>query len=279
MQREHNESPSAVPAAFSLAGRVALVTGAGSAGGIGFATARLLSELGAAVALTATTDRAHERAAELAAAGIPAVGVVADLTDDEQVRRAVAEVTAALGAPSVLVNNAGMTSTSLPALSVDAPGGSESGTLADLSPEQWHRSLQRNLDTSYLTTRAVLPMMIAGGWGRVVMVSSVTGPIMAMRAEIAYAAAKAGMVGLVRAVAVDSAAAGVTVNAVAPGWIATASQTAHEVRQGHHTPIGRSARADEVAAVIAFLCTPGASYITGQCLVVDGGNSVAEERT
>jgi 3-oxoacyl-[acyl-carrier protein] reductase len=190
-----------VPAAFSLAGRVALVTGAGSAEGIGFATARLLSELGAAVALTATTDRAHERAAELAARGVAAVGVVADLTDEEQC-----------------------------------------------------------------------------GWGRVVMVASVTGPVMAIRAETAYAAAKAGMVGLARAVAVDSAAAGVTVNAVAPGWVATASQTAHEVGQGHHTPVGRSARADEVAAVIAFLCTPGASYITGQCLVVDGGNSIAEER-
>ena len=271
-------SLSVLSEAFSLAGRVALVTGAGSAEGIGFATARLLSELGAAVALTATTDRAHERAAELAAAGVAAVGVIADLTDEEQVRRAVAEVSAALGAPTVLVNNAGMTSASLPAFSVDVQGGSESGTLAELSPEQWHRSLARNLDTAYLTTRAVLPRMIDGGWGRVVMVASVTGPVMAMRAEISYAAAKAGMVGLARAVAVDSAQAGVTVNAVAPGWVATASQTAHEVRQGHHSPVGRSARADEVAAVIAFLCTPGASYITGQCLVVDGGNSIAEER-
>jgi 3-oxoacyl-[acyl-carrier protein] reductase len=268
-----------VPAAFSLAGRVALVTGAGSAEGIGFATARLLSELGAAVALTATTDRAHERAAELAARGVPAVGVVADLTDEEQVRRAIAEITARLGAPAVLVNNAGMTSAAtLPAMSGAGELGSESGTLADLAPEQWHRALQRNLDTAYLTTREVLPAMLSGGWGRVVMVASVTGPVMAMRAEIAYAAAKAGMVGLARAVAVDSAAAGVTVNAVAPGWIATASQTAHEVGEGQHTPAGRSARADEVAAVIAFLCTPGASYITGQCLVVDGGNSIAEER-
>jgi len=232
------------------------------------------------VALTATTDRAQERAAELVAAGVPAVGVIADLTDEEQVRRAVAEVTAALGAPSVLVNNAGMTSTSLPALSVDAQGGSESGTLADLSPEQWHLSLQRNLDTAYLTTRAVLPIMLAGGWGRVVMVSSITGPIMAMRAEIAYAAAKAGMVGLARAIAVDGAQAGVTVNAVRARMDRDREPDSPRGTPGSARPQSDAAPGPmKSPAVIAFLCTPGASYITGQCLVVDGGNSIAEERT
>lgn len=110
------------------------------------------------------------------------------------------------------------------------------------------------------------------------MVASVTGAAMAMRDEAAYAAAKAGMLGLARSVALDHAADGITANSVALGWIATGSQTDDEVRQGRRTPIGRSATPDEVAAAIAFLCTPGSSYVTGQCVVVDGGNSIAEER-
>jgi 3-oxoacyl-[acyl-carrier protein] reductase len=155
--------------------------------------------------------------------------------------------------------------------------GGESGGLADMTLETWRDGIARNLDTAFLVSRATVPRMAAKGWGRVVNVTSVTGPQMAMREEVAYAAAKAGMVGLARSIAVDFGAVGVTANAVAPGWIATGSQTPHEAAQGLLTPVGRSARPDEVAAAIAWLCTPGAGYVTGQCLVVDGGNSIAEE--
>jgi len=101
---------------------------------------------------------------------------------------------------------------------------------------------------------------------------------MAMKNEVSYAAAKAGMTGLMKALALDEAAQGITVNAVAPGWIATESQTESEKAEGATTPIGRSGTPLEIAAAIAFLVSPNASYITGQTLVVDGGNSIAEER-
>ena len=257
------------PAAFDLSGRVALVTGAGAADGIGFATALALGELGASVVVCGLTSRVEQRAVELTDAGIPALGVAVDLTDEDQVTALVAQVIDRFARLDVVVNNAGM-------VSVGTDG--ESGGVEDLSLETWRAGLARNLDTAFLVGRAALPHLRLSDGGRIVNVASVTGPVMAMGGEAVYAAAKAGMVGLTRSLALDTAADGITVNAVAPGWIATGSQTAHEAEQGRRVPVGRSARPDEVASAIAWLCTPGASYITGQCVVVDGGNSIAEER-
>ncbi|MGA0933262.1 MAG: SDR family NAD(P)-dependent oxidoreductase, partial [Candidatus Nanopelagicales bacterium] len=256
------------PPAFDLNGRVALVTGAGSPSGIGFAAARLLAQMGASVEVAATTARSEERAGELVAEGHHAHGSWADLTDATAAQDLVDAARERWGRLDIVVNNAGMTS-------VASPGSAEAGDAIALSPESWRASIARNLDSAFYVSRAALPLMRDAGWGRIVMVASVTGPVMAMQGETGYAAAKAGMVGLTRSLAVDFAASGVTVNAVAPGWIATGSQTDHEREQGLRTPMGRSATADEVASAIAWLCTPGASYTTGQCLVVDGGNSIA----
>jgi 3-oxoacyl-[acyl-carrier protein] reductase len=255
---------------FDLTGRVALVTGAGSPDGIGFATASLLGSMGATVFVTATTSRIEERASELRGEGFAAASMVADLTVEAEADALVAAAVQQFGTVDVVVNNAGMISVSDPDF--------ESGDVGSMSLANWHRSLARNLDTAFLVSRAAVPAMAERGWGRVVMVTSVTGPVMAMQNDVGYAAAKAGMVGLTRAMAVDVADRGVTVNSVAPGWIATASQTAHEVGQGLTTPAGRSGTPQEVAAGVGWLCSPGASYITGQCLVIDGGNCVAEER-
>jgi len=246
---------------------VAVVTGAGSAAGIGFATAMALAEQGHHVVVSSTTARIHERVAALAALGHSATGVVADLTHEDQVA-GLRDAANALGAVNVLVNNAGMAML----------GAMDELTDIDLLPvAQWHGSLARNLTSAFLVTRAFLPDMKGRGYGRIVNVSSTTGTVSAVAGDAAYAAAKAGMVGFTRAIALEAAPYNVTVNAVAPGWIATGSQTEREAVAGLRTPVRRSGTAAEIASVIAFLVSPGASYIVGQLIVADGGNSIVED--
>jgi 3-oxoacyl-[acyl-carrier protein] reductase len=249
------------------AGRIALVTGAGSPAGIGFAAARVLGREGAVLAVASTTDRIHERAAELKGPGAEAAGFVADLTDRNQVHSMVTAVLERFGRIDILVNNAGMTSVG------DDDG--ESPFVA-LDHTRWDLELDRTLGTAFNITRAALPHMVSQGWGRVVMVSSVTGPVVTAPGSSAYAAAKAGMDGLMRGIAIEVAASGVTVNSVQPGWIATGSQLPDEAAAGLHTPIGRSGTPEEVAEVIAFLASERASYVTGTAIVVDGGNTIQE---
>jgi 3-oxoacyl-[acyl-carrier protein] reductase len=243
------------------------VTGAGAADGIGAAVARQLVDEGARVVLGATSDRVHDRARELGD-GDAAVGVVADLTVEGSAEALVSAAVGRWGRLDVLVNNAGMTSV--------ASGWDTDADVASLSLADWESAIARNMTTAFLMCRAAVPVLTAAGYGRIVSVGSTTGSVNAMPGQSTYTAAKAGLVGLSRALALEVIGSGVTVNVVAPGYIATGSQLEFEAAAAASGPSGRSGTPAEIASCVTFLAHESASFVTGAVLVADGGHSLPE---
>ena len=239
---------------MDFSGKLAIVTGA--ANGIGAATAQLLLERGARVfAVDMDRERLEARKAELGSDFIP---YSADLSDNAQAESMVMAGIEALGGLDTLVNNAGI------------------GFLAratDLDFEDWRKVMSIDLDAVFLASRAALPTLIQRR-GNIVCTASVSGVAGDYRFT-AYNAAKAGLLGLVRNLAIDYAAQGVRVNAVSPGFTITATTLTMPAQTQANfaaaVPMGRAAQPEEIAEVITFLASERASYVTGQNIVVDGG--------
>lgn len=238
---------------------VVLVTGASR--GIGAAIARTMAEAGYGVAVNYanSADLAEGVAAEIVAQGGSAVAVQADVSDADQVAAMFATVSAQLGPVTVLVNNAGIT---------------EDGLLLRMGPDQWDRVLSTNLRSVYLCTKAALRPMLRARSGRIISVSSISG-IVGNPGQSNYSASKAGVIGFTKSIAKEVGSRGITVNAVAPGFIATDMTDAlgevvtDSVKQ--QISLGRLGQPEEVASVVRYLASEDASYITGQTIVVDGG--------
>lgn len=239
--------------------RTALVTGASR--GIGRAIAVQLGEAGLRVACCYATDPAgaDETCRSVFEAGGEAHAVAIDVADAASVDTAFAEIEEKLGPVEILVNNAGVTA---------------DGLVARMRDEQWTTVLETNLTGAFHTIRRATPKMMRGRWGRIVNVSSVSGHIGAP-GQANYSAAKAGLVGLTRAVARELASRGITCNVVAPGPIVTAMTDGmpaewHSAMEAT-VPLGRLGTPEEVAALVGFLASDAAGYVTGAVIPVDGG--------
>ncbi|HEX77092.1 MAG TPA: 3-oxoacyl-[acyl-carrier-protein] reductase [Dehalococcoidia bacterium] len=245
-----------------LESRVAIVTG--SARGIGQAIATKLAEHGATTIINDLDGGgAEQTAAQIRARGGQATAIVADISQADEAKRLVDETMASYGRLDILVNNAGITRDSF---------------LLRMSEEDWDRVLNTNLKGAFLCSRAAVRPMMKQGWGRIINISSVAG-VMGNAGQANYAAAKAGLLGLTKTVAREFASRGITVNAIAPGFIDTemTRPLSEAVKQEflRLIPVGYAGSPEDVAQAVLFLASEEARYITGQVLHVDGGMLMA----
>jgi 3-oxoacyl-[acyl-carrier protein] reductase len=248
---------------FSLNRRVALVTGASS--GLGQQFARALADNGAAVALVARrAERLAAFKAELEKAGAKAVAIEADVTDRAAMLRAFDEAERAFGTVTILVNNAGI---------------AHGGRATEMAPEEWRKVLATNLDAVFFWAQeAAKRMLAAKAQGSIVNVASVLG-LMVAKGAVAYAAAKAGVVQVTKALAVELAFKGVRVNAIAPGWFVTEMNDDYLLSEKgaaikREIPMGRFGNAGDLDGALLLLASDAGTYITGATIVVDGGQVV-----
>jgi 3-oxoacyl-[acyl-carrier protein] reductase len=241
-----------------LQGRIALVTGASQ--GIGRACALELARRGATVALAARNEaKLSEVAAEIAASGGQAAAFALDVASEESIKNGAKAVVERFGRVEILVNNAGITRDDL---------------MMRMKRSDWDDVLGTNLTGAFLLTQALLRQMMKNRWGRIINITSVVGRT-GQEGQVNYAASKAGMIGLTRSLAREVASRGITVNAVAPGYIETPMTAVldEKLRAAMVTqiPLGRPGTDQEIAQSVAFLASDGAAYITGHVLDVNGG--------
>ncbi len=246
---------------MDLSNKVAIVTGSGR--GIGRAIALKLAEVGATVVVNDIDEAVKGVAEEIKATGRESLPILADVSSSSDVARLVEETVAAYGRIDILVNNAGIARDQL---------------LLRMSEEDWDKVLNVNLKSVFLCTKAVLRPMAKQRWGRIISISSIVG-IVGNKGQANYASAKAGIIGFTRTIAKEVASHGITVNAIAPGFIDTemTQRLKEEWKQEikRQIPLGDFGSPRDVAEAVAFLASEEAKYITGQVLGVDGGMAVS----
>jgi NAD(P)-dependent dehydrogenase (short-subunit alcohol dehydrogenase family) len=243
-----------------LEGHVAVVTGASR--GLGKQMAIALAQAGATVAVVARNEELLEKVkAEIDNLGGKAQAVVADVREEADVSRLAEQVRAEAGAPDILINNAG--------INVRKP-------LHEFTLEEWHRVMQTNLDSAFLCSRALVPGMIGKKFGRIINIASTMAHV-ALANRTAYCASKFGLLGITKALALELAPHGITVNGISPGPFATEMNTVlieDPVRNAQFIskiPVGRWGKVEEIGPLAVFLCSDAAGFITGTDILIDGG--------